>query len=48
MFARFGALGASGELTPQAMAETAARYGSTMSMDWVPDLMERYGLEMMH
>ena len=48
MFARFGALGASGELTPQTMAETAARYGSTMSMDWVPDLMERYGLEMMH
>ena len=48
MFARFGELGASGGLTPQTMAETAARYGSTISMDWVPDLMERYGLEMMH
>ena len=48
MFARFGELGASGELNPQTMAETAAQYGSTMSMDWVPDLMARYGLEMMH
>ena len=47
MFARFGELGARGELTPETMAETAARYGSTMFMDWVPDLMERYGLSMM-
>ena len=48
MFATFGELGARGELTPQTMAETAARYGSTMSMDWVPDLMARYGLQLMH
>lgn len=48
MFARFGELGARGELTPVTMAETAARWGSTMFMDWVPDLMERYQLEMMH
>ena len=47
MFARFGELGASGELNPQTMAETAAQYGSTMSFDWVPDLMARYGLTMM-
>ena len=48
MFATFGELGARGELTPQSMAETAARYGSTISMEWVPDLMARYGLELMH
>jgi quercetin dioxygenase-like cupin family protein len=48
MFARFGELGARGELTGETMGETAARYGSTMFMDWVPDLMARYGLEMMH
>ena len=48
MFAKFGELGARGELTPETMGETAARYGSTMFMDWVPDLMERYQLEMMH
>ena len=48
MFATFGELGARGELTPQTMAETAARYGSTISMDWVPDLIARYGLELMH
>jgi quercetin dioxygenase-like cupin family protein len=47
MFATFGELGARGELTPQAMAETAAIYGSTMSMDWVPELIDRYGLTMM-
>jgi quercetin dioxygenase-like cupin family protein len=47
MFASFGELGARGELTPQTMGETAARYGSTMFMDWVPDLMARYGLSMM-
>jgi quercetin dioxygenase-like cupin family protein len=47
MFATFGDLGRRGELTPQTMGETAARYGSTISMDWVPDLMERYGLSMM-
>jgi quercetin dioxygenase-like cupin family protein len=48
MFATFGELGSRGELTPETMAETAARYGSTMFMDWVPDLTARYGLEMMH
>jgi quercetin dioxygenase-like cupin family protein len=48
MFAKFGELGARGELTPETMGETAARYGSTMFMDRVPDLMARYGLEMMH
>jgi quercetin dioxygenase-like cupin family protein len=47
MFAKFGELGARGELTPQTMGETAARYGSTMFMDWVPDLIGRYGLTMM-
>lgn len=47
MFARFGALGARGELTPQTMAATAAEYGSTMFMDWVPDLISRYGLTML-
>jgi quercetin dioxygenase-like cupin family protein len=47
MFAKFGELGARGELTPETMGETAARYGSTMFMDWVPDLMGRYGLSMM-
>ena len=36
MFATFGELGASGELNPQTMAKTAAQYGSTMSMDWMP------------
>ncbi len=48
MFATFGELGARGELTPDTMAETAARHGSTMFMDWVPDLIGRYGLTMMH
>ena len=47
MFARFGELGARGELTPETMASTAAEYGSTMSADWVPDLIARYGLTMM-
>jgi quercetin dioxygenase-like cupin family protein len=47
MFATIGELRARGELTPQTMGETAARYGSTMSMDWVPDLISRYGLVMM-
>ncbi len=47
MFAKFGELGARGELTPQTMGETAARYGSTMFMDWVPELIGRYGLTMM-
>ncbi len=47
MFARFGALGARGELTPETMAATAAQYGSTMFMDWVPELTERYGLTLL-
>ena len=47
MFEQFGQLGARGELTPQTMGETAARYGSTMFMDWVPDLIARYGLTLM-
>ena len=47
MFAQFGALGAKGELTPQTMGETAARYGSTMFMDWVPELVDRYGLTLL-
>ena len=47
MFAQFGELGARGELTPQTMGETAARYGSTMSFDWVPELIARYGLTLM-
>ena len=47
MFATFGELGARGELTPETMAQTAARYGSTMSMDWIPDLVARHGLTMM-
>jgi hypothetical protein len=29
------------------MAATAARYGSTISMDWVPELIARYGLTLM-
>jgi hypothetical protein len=29
------------------MGATAAEYGSTMSMDWVPDLVERYGLTLL-
>ena len=47
MFEQFGQLGARGELTPQTKGETAARYGSTMFMDWVPDLIARYGLTLM-
>ena len=47
MFEQFGQLGARGELTPQTMGETAARYGSTMFMDWVPELVARYGLKLM-
>jgi len=47
MFARFGALGARGELTPETMGATAAEYGSTMFMDWVPELIERYGLTLL-
>jgi quercetin dioxygenase-like cupin family protein len=47
MFAEFGALAARGELTPATMGETAARFGSTMFMDWVPDLVARHGLTMM-
>jgi quercetin dioxygenase-like cupin family protein len=48
MFERFGDLGARGELTPETMGQTAAEYGSTMFMDWVPDLIERFGLTLMH
>jgi mannose-6-phosphate isomerase-like protein (cupin superfamily) len=44
MFARFGELGARGELTPETMGATAAQYGSTVSMAWVPELIARYGL----
>ncbi|HEX5822970.1 MAG TPA: cupin domain-containing protein [Candidatus Limnocylindrales bacterium] len=47
MFATFGELGARGELTPETMGETAARYGSTMFFDWVPDLVERYVLTLL-
>jgi quercetin dioxygenase-like cupin family protein len=47
MFEQFGELGARGELTPETMAQTAARYGSTLSMDWIPDLIARHGLTMM-
>ncbi|HLQ48313.1 MAG TPA: cupin domain-containing protein [Candidatus Dormibacteraeota bacterium] len=47
MFEQFGQLGARGELTPETMGETAARYGSTMFMDWVPELVARYGLTLM-
>jgi quercetin dioxygenase-like cupin family protein len=47
MFEQFGQLGARGELSPQTMGETAARYASTMFMDWVPDLIARYGLTLM-
>lgn len=47
MFARFGQLGARGELTPETMAAAAADYGSTMFMDWVPDLVARYGLTLL-
>jgi quercetin dioxygenase-like cupin family protein len=47
MFARFGELGARGELTPETMGATAAQFGSTMSMDWVPDLVRRYGLTLL-
>jgi len=47
MFAELGALGARGALTPATMAETAAPFGSTIFMDWVPDLVARHGLTMM-
>jgi len=47
MFARFGALGARGELTPETMGATAADYGSTMFFEWVPELVERYGLTLL-
>jgi hypothetical protein len=47
MFEQFGQLGARGELTPQTMGETAAHYGSTMFMDWVTELVARYGLTLM-
>ena len=47
MFAKFGELGARGELTPETMGETAAQYGSTMFFDWVPELVERYGLTLL-
>ena len=47
MFAKFGELGARGELTPETMGATAAHYGSTMFMDWVPELIARYGLTLM-
>ena len=47
MFAKFGELGARGELTPETMGATAAQYGSTMSMDWVRDLVRRYGLTLL-
>jgi hypothetical protein len=29
------------------MGQPAAQYGSTMFMDWVPDLIARYGLTLM-
>jgi quercetin dioxygenase-like cupin family protein len=47
MFAKFGELGARGELTPQTMGATAGQYGSKVSMDWVPELIARYGLTLM-
>jgi quercetin dioxygenase-like cupin family protein len=47
MFAKFGELGMRGELTPETMGETAAKYGSTMFFDWVPDLVARHGLTLL-
>ena len=39
------ALASKGELTDEGMGELAVEFGTTVSMDWVEDLMARYGLE---
>ena len=44
-FRRMTALASKGELTDEGMGELAVEFGTTVSMDWVEDLMARYGLE---
>lgn len=44
-FRRTAELVASGELTDERLESMGAEYGTTVSMDWVDDLVERYGLE---
>jgi mannose-6-phosphate isomerase-like protein (cupin superfamily) len=44
-FRRSSALARDGVLTDDALASLAAEYATAVSMDWVPDLTARYGLE---
>ena len=44
-FEDIGRLAAAGELTDELMESMAEEHGTTVSMDWVDDLVARYGLE---
>ena len=44
-FRQMSDLAASDELSDERLEALATDYGTTISMDWVPDLGERYGLE---
>jgi mannose-6-phosphate isomerase-like protein (cupin superfamily) len=44
-FRRSTALAATGDLTDAGMEALASEYGTSVSMDWVDDLVARYGLE---
>lgn len=45
MFREMADMVRSGELTEDALDALAAKYDTEVSMDWVPDLAARYGLE---
>jgi hypothetical protein len=40
-------LGSPGPDAPQRLSELGARYDTTFVMQWVPDLIVRYGLRLM-
>ena len=43
-FRELGSMLASGPPDPAAFTAMVDRYGASQQMDWIPDLMERYGL----
>jgi quercetin dioxygenase-like cupin family protein len=46
-FERLGRMFREGNMTPDALGALGAEYGTTYSMDWVPELEERYGVKLL-
>jgi hypothetical protein len=46
-FERLGRMFRERTMTPEALAALGAEYGTTYSMDWVPELEERYGVKLL-